>query len=408
MPIDQVVSTIKGLQPGTALLAFSYSRDMSGKVFTHSELTTLLGKNSAVPVYGTKVERLGYGIIGGNMLEGVSHGSQGAAIAVRILRGEQASAIPVITEPKSNTMFDYNILKKFRIKLESLPPDSKIINRPQGFYSQHALVINIAAGIILLLGGSLAFVIVANRRRIAAEEALVKAERGRAELLEAANREMESFCYAVSHDLQTPLRHIHSFCSIIGEEYGTQLDQAGNHYLDRVMAATEKMSQLIRDLLMLSRVASGELVRQHFDLGKMAAEIIEELKQHDSDRTVTVTIDSDLGTNADMKLVRVLLDNLLSNAWKYTSKKTEARIHLGYRIVNGTREYFISDNGAGFDMTYLDKLFVPFQRLHSSSEFEGTGIGLATVQRIISRHGGYIHAEATPGEGATFRFTLRP
>lgn len=408
MAIEDIIATAKGLKPGTALLPFSYSRDFNGRILTHSELTKILGDNSAVPVYGTKVERLGYGIIGGNLLEGKSHGAQGASLAVRILRGEKASTIPVISEPKSSTMFDYNFLRKFRIKSDALPPESTIINQPPGFYNEHALVINISAVIILFLSSSLAFIIYINRKRLAAEEALIMAERGKTRFLEAANSEMESFCYAVSHDLQAPLRHINSFSNILGEEYGERLGDEGNGYLERMKAATVRMSNLIRDLLMLSQVASGELSRQEFDLGAVARIIIDDLKLHDKERVVKITIDKEMTVFADLKLARVALDNLLSNAWKYTSKRVDAAIHLGFRDEDGQRIFFIADNGAGFDMQYAEKLFAPFQRLHSDCEYEGSGVGLATVQRIVNRHGGHIRAEGAPDAGATFFFTLQP
>jgi signal transduction histidine kinase len=408
MAIEDIVATVRELKPGSALLPFSYSRDFNGRVFNHGELAEILGKNSPVPVYGTKVERLGYGIIGGNLLEGKSHGAQAAALAARILRGEKADTIPIILEPKSSTMFDYNLLKKFRIRLDSLPPDSTIINQPPGFYKEHALVINISGGIILLLSSSLAFIIYINRRRLTAEEALIMAERSKTRLLEAANCEMESFCYAVSHDLQAPLRHINSFSNILGEEYGDRLGAEGNGYLERMKAATVRMSNLIRDLLMLSQVARGELSRQEFDLGAVARNIFDELQLHDKERSVKITIDKGMTVSADLKLVRVALDNLLRNAWKYTSKRADAAIHLGCRDGDGQKIFFVTDNGAGFDMQYAEKLFAPFQRLHSESEYEGNGIGLATVQRIVNRHGGHIRAEGVPDVGATFFFTLQP
>lgn len=407
MTIEEVVATLKTLKAGTVVLPFSFSRDRSGRIFNHAELTEILGKNSPVPVYGTKEERLGYGIIGGSLLEGKSHGALGAGLALRLLRGETADSLPVITEPVSRIIFDYNVLQKFGINTARLPQPSIVINARHGFYRQHALVINVAGTIILLLAGSLVIVLIANRRRLAAEEALIEAERSRAVTLEVANREMESFCYAVSHDLQAPLRHIKSFSAIIEEEC-SNLDPAVLQYLDRIKGATVKMSDLIRDLLKLSQISLGELHRQEFDLGELAGEVFAELLLHEETRNIKMIVDKGLGVSADKKLVRVVLDNLIGNAWKYTSKTPEALIHLGVRQDRHRRLFFIADNGAGFDMQYAEKLFTPFQRLHSETEFEGSGIGLATVQRIINRHGGEIWAEANPGKGATFIFTLQP
>jgi len=408
MTIEEVAATLRQLKPDAIVLPFSFSRDKSGKIFTHAELAGILVNSSAVPVYGTKEERLGYGIIGGSLLEGKSHGALGAGIALRVLRGENAAAIPVVTEPQTRLMFDHIILKKFRVSSNRLPEGSIVINRPQGFYREHALVLNVAGGIILLLAFSLTFTIVANRRRIKAEEAVIEAERGRSRVLEAANREMESFCYAVSHDLQAPLRHIHSFSSIILEDYGDRLGTEGIQYIERVKAATVKMSDLISDLLTLSQISSGELHRQKFDLGELAREIFDELLLHESSRNIIMTVDQGLGVTADKKLVRVVLDNLIGNAWKYTSKTSDALIHLGAIVEENRRVFFITDNGAGFDMQYAIKLFAPFQRLHADTEFTGSGVGLATVQRIINRHGGQIWAEGRPDHGATFFFTLQP
>jgi len=299
--------------------------------------------------------------------------------------------ISVVTEPQTRTMF--------ASIADSLVP---------GFYREHALVINVAGVIILLLAGSLTITIIANSRRIEAEEAVIEAERGRSRVLEAANREMESFCYAVSHDLQAPLRHIHSFSSIIEDEYGDRLGAAGIQYVERVKAATVKMGELISALLTLSQISSGELHRQRFDLGELAREIFDELLLLESTRNISITVDHGLSVSADKKLVRVVLDNLIGNAWKYTSKTPEARIHLGASVEDNRRIFFIADNGAGFDMQYTLKLFAPFQRLHADTEFAGSGVGLATVQRIINRHGGQIWAEGKPDHGATFFFTLQP
>lgn len=407
MTIDEVIALIRTLPPDDILLPFSFSRDRSGRVFTHAQLAQLLATNASVPVYGTKEERLGYGMIGGSLLEGKSHGALGADLALRILRGEPAAAIPVVTEPQSKVMFDYRLLQRFKIDRKRLPPESVIINEPPGIYRQHAQVINVAGGIILLLAGCLAFVLLANRRRLAAEKALMAAERGRSRALEAANREMESFCYAVSHDLKAPLRHIGAFSAILEEELAGELQPPAAHSLERIKAATEKMSELINDLLKLSRVTMTELHRQPLDLGQIAREIVAELGLHDPERTVAVSIDDGLDVIADRTLVRVLLDNLLSNAWKYTSKTAAAEIHLGVTVEAQRRIFFVADNGVGFDMQDADRLFAPFQRLHAESDFEGSGVGLATVQRIVNRHGGEIWAKGIPHTGATFFFTLQ-
>jgi len=408
MTIDEVVAELKPLKPGTIVLPFSFSRDKAGKVFNHALLARTLGKNSPVPVYGTKVERLGHGIIGGSLMEGTDHGAMGAGIALKILRGEKAESIPVVTEPPSTLMFDNNLLERFGIDPDRLPEGSRVINVPPGFYEQHGTVINIAGGIIALLAFGLAMVITANRRRIRAEVALLESERNRAKGLENANSEMESFCYAVSHDLQAPLRHINSYSSIIVDEYGDDLGEDGRLYFSRIRTASSRMGQLIKDLLMLSQISREEITRREFDLGKLAEEVLEEHRIERVDDKTVVEIDRGMIVHADRQLLRVVLDNLISNALKYSAKTEGARIRIGMKREEERTVYFVSDNGVGFDMQYADKLFAPFHRLHEASEFEGNGIGLATVQRVIHRHGGDVWAESEPGFGATFSFTLTP
>lgn len=408
MTIDEVVATLKQLQPDSIVLPFSFSRDKAGRVLNHALLADILAKGSPVPVYGTKVERLGHGIIGGSLLEGKSHGAMGAELALRILGGENVAAIPVLTNPPSEFIFDNNLLKRFSISKERLPPGSKVINLPPGFYAQHGTVINIAAGIIAVLAISLVLVVAANRRRKLAETALLDSERKRTRELEIANKEMESFCYAVSHDLQAPLRHINAFSSIIEEDFGDILDENGRHYFARIKTASCRMGDLIRDLLMLSQISRGGISRVEFDLGLLAGEILDESRVDLNSATLQVEIDSGMIVYADRQLLRVALENLLGNALKYSANTAVVRVHVGMRNEMGRVVYFVSDNGAGFDMQYADKLFTPFQRLHVNSEFEGTGIGLATVQRVIHRHGGEVWAESEPECGATFFFTLQP
>ena len=222
------------------------------------------------------------------------------------------------------------------------------------------------------------------------------------ERLRAAVQELDAFAYSVSHDLRAPLRSIDGFSQILLEDYGDKLDDAGRHALERVRAATQHMGGLIDDLLKLSRVSRGELRRERVDLSAIAQAIVKEY----TGRDVAMTIAPGLVVQGDPRLLRVALENLLGNAWKYTSKRADARIAFGELATGGERVFYVRDNGAGFDMRYADKLFGAFQRLHGANEFEGTGVGLATVERILRRHGGRIWAEAKVGAGATFYFTV--
>src|SRR5437870_2118046 len=229
--------------------------------------------------------------------------------------------------------------------------------------------------------------------------------RNAAELL-AANQELDAFAYSVSHDLRAPLRSIDGFSQILLEDYATQLDEAGQDSLRRVRGGTQRMGTLIDDLLKLARVTRTEIRAEAVDLSDMARDIAAELQRATPERQVEFAIAPQLKARGDPRLLRVVLDNLLRNSWKYTAKQARPRIEFGSVEENGGRAFMVRDNGAGFDMKYADKLFGVFQRLHSAAEFEGTGIGLATVRRIINRHGGRIWAEGAVDQGATFYFTL--
>ncbi|MCL4294638.1 MAG: PAS domain S-box protein [Anaerolineae bacterium] len=226
--------------------------------------------------------------------------------------------------------------------------------------------------------------------------------------LEAANKELEAFAYSVSHDLRAPLRGIDGFSQALLEDYADQLDEEGRRYLQRVRAASQRMAELIDDLLTLSRLTRSEMRREPVNLSLLAQAIAAELRKSEPDRRVEFDIAPGLVVTADAPLMRVALENLLGNAWKYTAKHPSARIEVGRLapVNNGKATYFVRDDGAGFDMAYAGKLFGAFQRLHTPAEFEGTGIGLATVQRIIHRHGGQVWAEGAVDQGATFYFTL--
>lgn len=224
--------------------------------------------------------------------------------------------------------------------------------------------------------------------------------------LEAANKELDAFAYSVSHDLRAPLRALDGFSEALLEDYDSKLDDEGKTYLRHLQAGSRDMSDLIDGLLKLSRSSRKELLKEQIDLSALANTVISELRQAKPEQQVRIQVASNMRVAADPRLLKVVLENLLGNAWKYSSLQEDACIEVGTEIQNGETIYFIKDNGAGFDMTFADKLFLPFQRLHRDDEFSGTGIGLATVERIIRRHGGRIWAESAVGEGACFYFTL--
>ena len=235
-------------------------------------------------------------------------------------------------------------------------------------------------------------------------------ERRRAEQrgidLAAVNYELEAFAYSVAHDLRAPLRSVDGFSQALLEDCSDKLDEEGKLHLRYIRESAQQMAALIDDLLTLSRITRSELTREQVNLTDTASSVLAQLRRSQPERRVEAILAADLVADADPRLVKVALENLLGNAWKFTGKAAEARIELGIKPSNGEPAYFVRDNGAGFDMTYAGKLFGVFQRLHSAAEFEGTGIGLATVQRIVRRHGGRIWAEGVVGRGATFYFTL--
>jgi PAS domain S-box-containing protein len=236
--------------------------------------------------------------------------------------------------------------------------------------------------------------------------ALNESERQHALQLEAVNKELEAFSYSVSHDLRAPLRGIDGFSLALLEDYGDKLDEQGHRHLTRIRAAAQRMAQLIDDMLQLSGVTRSEMRNESVDLSAMAKEILAELQKSEPRREVECDVQDNVVARGDPRLLRIVLVNLLGNAWKFTGKTDRAKIEFGVVNRGGPAVFFIRDNGAGFDMAYSQKLFGAFQRLHAASDFPGTGVGLATVQRIIHRHGGQVSAEGAEGMGSTFSFTL--
>lgn len=242
--------------------------------------------------------------------------------------------------------------------------------------------------------------------RLAAHE-IVERKRAEAEL-QQSNRELESFSYSVAHDLRTPLRAMSGFAEVLQEDYGERLEPEAKSYLTRIADAAATMSQLIDALLGLARLTRKELRREDVDLSQLAEATAESLRANHPERSVAVEVEPGMRARGDAQLLRSLLDNLVTNAWKFTEKTEHAQIAVGISDASSGPVYFVKDNGAGFDMAHASKLFAPFQRLHAANEYPGTGIGLATVQRIVERHGGRVWAEGAVAAGASFFFTLSP
>ncbi|CAN5295418.1 hypothetical protein BH11PLA2_BH11PLA2_28750 [soil metagenome] len=237
-------------------------------------------------------------------------------------------------------------------------------------------------------------------------EELERRVQARTAELETSNHELEAFCYSVSHDLRPPLRSMDGFSRVLLEKYADTLDEKGRHYLHRIRTGTQRMGQLIDDLLKLSRMSRSELVRQHVDLSAKAAKVVAQLREREPERNVTFSVQPGMFADCDPRLMRIVLENLFANAWKFTANKSLAVVVFEQVEKAAQPAFVVRDDGVGFDMAYAGKLFGAFQRLHSDRDFPGTGIGLATVQRIIRRHGGEVWAESTVNGGASFYFTL--
>ena len=267
-------------------------------------------------------------------------------------------------------------------------------------FPESDLVMAVSVLSVMTLVGLFAFIAQRARRRLMHELEMRNAN------LAAVNKELESFAYSISHDLRTPLRGIDGFAHLLAEEYGGVLDAQGKNYLERVRAAAQRMGALIDDILELSRISRHSMRRGKVSLTRLAHEVLEELAQSAPARQVETVVEEGCVAYGDPQLLRIMMQNLLENAWKYSERAAAPRIEFGRETKEEDVVFYVRDNGAGFDMQYADRLFSPFQRWHTPGEYAGNGIGLATVARIVHNHGGDVWAESAPGKGATFRFTL--
>jgi signal transduction histidine kinase len=415
--ISEIENIVSKLTDDTVVLFATLYRDKSGRFISLKEGVSRISKASVQPIYTYHRQVLKYGTIGGKVLGGEQHGKKAAEIAIRIIKGEKAQNIPIVKETLAEYIFDYAQLKRFNIKTSALPQKSIIINRPFSLYEEYKVLIWIMGLFVCLL---IVIIIalqmnITKRKRVEGKikelnMTLEQRIKARTKQLEAANKELESFAYSVSHDLRAPLRSMDGFSAALLEEYSTKLNEEGKDYLQRVRAAAKRMAQLIDGMLELSRMTRTEMRHDSVNLSSLARAIAEDLNKSQPDRRVEWIIEPDMVVDGDMRLLRAVLENLLDNAWKFTARCDKGKIEFGvlpsHEADKSNATYFVRDNGVGFDMTYADKLFGVFQRLHRTTEYPGTGIGLATVERIIHRHCGRVWAEGKENDGAAFYFTL--
>jgi signal transduction histidine kinase len=412
LTIEETLERIASLPKTAVVLYVSLYVDGAGRGFNPRDVAPLLRKVTSVPIYGVSDTYLSYGILGGNLLSFTDLSLDAAATATRILKGARPSDIPAKVLANKN-YFDWTEMRAWGLRQRDLPPGSVIVNKSPDVWDLYKWQILGALAFLLLETLLVLYLILQLRLKKVAEgklkslnETLEKKVLERTGQLESANKELEAFSYTVSHDLRAPLRHIDGYVGLLVSRCRDGLDDKGIHYLDTIAAAAREMGILIDELLRFSHTGRTELRSESVDMGRAASETLSALLEGQEGRRIEWSVGELPSVRGDAALLRQVWVNLLGNAVKYTRTREVARIQVSSRELKGETVFSVEDNGVGFDMQHAGKLFGVFQRLHAIEEFEGSGIGLATVQRIVSRHGGRIWAEARPDKGASFHFAL--
>jgi len=414
MTLDEITTTLQNLPGQTVVMLSHLNQDRTGSYFQNKLTLKRIAEASAAPVYSPSVSEIGQGIVAASRNGGFEHGARAGKMAARILNGESPEQIPFEVDRQNYFIFDFAQMKRWGIRESQLPANATIVNRPPDFYAAYRGVIWGAAAFILLEGLVIGLLFINVGRRKRAEENIrtLNAElenrvQARTKQLELANRELEAFSYSVSHDLSAPLKNISGFLQLLRKRSDGALDEKSERYLATIMDEAQRLGTLIESLLGFSRLGRAELQKTNVDLNRLVAEVQEQFLLETQGRSIEWRVEPLPEVLGDWNLLRQVFANFLSNAIKYTRTRPKATITVGCK--NGNSEevvVFVQDNGVGFNMKHASKLFGVFQRLHSVKEFEGTGIGLANVQRIIQRHGGRVWVEAEEDQGAAFFCSL--
>ena len=379
----------------------TFHRDKFGTFYSFEEGGLSVPKVSSRPLYGHSAQLLPYGIVGGKLLGGFYQGEVAAKMALHILNGEKVRDIPVLTEPQTQYMFDYEQMQRWDIKVSDLPEDSIIINKPYSFYEENkGLIWSIIIVIIFQVLIIITLLMNISRRKRAEEEL-----HERAAALERSNAELEQFAYVASHDLQEPLRMISSYVQLLKRRYKDRLDADADDFIGYAVDGANRMQTLINDLLIFSRVGTRGKPFETTNCEDVLEQALTHLEVAIEDSGAVVTHDSLPNVMGDSTQLTQLLRNLIGNAIKFCSEELPC-IHVSAKRSESGYIFSVADNGIGIETEYYDRIFVIFQRLHGREKYTGTGIGLAVCKKIVERHGGRIWVESEPGKGTVFYFTM--